>query len=177
MCGPLHCCVAGRTVHDRRPTTLSLCSIVNRVCRYSGPAYMDPLQNALDRGSTALEFLNSPLVLDCVHVKFTSTLPPWSSRNPFQPTINEGFYTYDDFDEYELSDVLHSPPVEKLGSSRAETGTPAGRNSPGAETTAEREGFLSVSFLLRSVDPPPVGCLGSQAFARHSSGNQPEEQS
>lgn len=56
--------------------------------RYKGPAYEDPLQRALDRGSKGLDLLNSPLVLD--HVKFTGTLPSWTSRNPFQPTVNEG---------------------------------------------------------------------------------------
>lgn len=51
---------------------------------------MDPLRRALDRGAKGLDLLNSPLVQDYVHVKFTGTLPSWLSRNPFQPTVNEG---------------------------------------------------------------------------------------
>lgn len=62
---------------------------------YTGPKYEDPLKSALDRGSGALDFLSSPLVLDYVHVKFTGTLPAWTSRDPFQPNVNEGFYKYD----------------------------------------------------------------------------------
>ena len=58
--------------------------------RYKGPVFTDPLRRALDRGSEGLDLINSPLVLDYVHVKFTGTLPSWTSRNPFQPTINEG---------------------------------------------------------------------------------------
>lgn len=58
--------------------------------RYKGQIFHDPLRRALDRGSKGLDLINSPLVLDYVHVRFTGTLPPWTSRNPFQPTINEG---------------------------------------------------------------------------------------
>lgn len=41
------------------------------MCSYNGPSYLDPLSYALDRGSEALRFINSPLVLDYVHVKFS----------------------------------------------------------------------------------------------------------
>lgn len=66
--------------------------LVNQLlfCRYKEPKFIDPLKRALDRGSAGLDLLNSPLVLDYVHVKFTGTLPSWLSRNPFQPTVNEG---------------------------------------------------------------------------------------
>lgn len=151
-------------------------SIIDRVCRYEGPAYKDPLQSALDRGSKALDFLNSPLVLDYVHVKFTGTLPPWSSRNPFQPTVNEGFFKYDDFDTYELNDVLQGPTVEKAKPERLShrsMGHPApvasfesretleslpGRSlvkaksknfRGGSRKSPEQEIVLSLSFLLR----------------------------
>lgn len=45
--------------------------LVSLVCSYNGPSYLDPLSYALDRGSEALKFINSPLVLDYVHVKFS----------------------------------------------------------------------------------------------------------
>ncbi|CAM9478531.1 unnamed protein product [Ectocarpus fasciculatus] len=78
--------------------------------RYSGPDYMDPLQRALDRGSKALDFVNSPLVLDYVHAKFSCTLPNWASSSAIPKTINAGFYKYTAFDEYEFSDILSATP-------------------------------------------------------------------
>eukprot|EP00903_Cladosiphon_okamuranus_P014655 g13588.t2 len=108
---------------------------LNKQRGYSGPTYQDPLQSALDRGSEALDFINSPLVLDYVHVKFTCTLPPWSSRNPFQPTVNEGFFKYKDFADYPLSKLLHGPAIEKPGEE--------------TRTLADKERFFSLSFLLR----------------------------
>ncbi|CAN0375918.1 unnamed protein product, partial [Ectocarpus sp. 13 AM-2016] len=77
---------------------------------YSGPDYMDPLQRALDRGSKALDFVNSPLVLDYVHAKFSCTLPNWALSSAIPKTINAGFYKYTGFDEYEFSDVLSARP-------------------------------------------------------------------
>lgn len=62
----------------------------NSVPRYAGPSFVDPLPQALDRGPKALDLLSSPLVLDYLRVKFTGTLPPWTSQNPFQPDVNEG---------------------------------------------------------------------------------------
>lgn len=69
---------------------------------------MDPLQRALDRGSKALDFIDSPLVMDYVHVKFSCSLPNWTSSSPIPRTINPGFYKYRDFDEYDFCDVLSS---------------------------------------------------------------------
>lgn len=55
----------------------------------------DPLQCALDRGSAALSFINAPLVLDFMHMKFTSSLPSWTSRRPFHFNIPKEFFMYD----------------------------------------------------------------------------------
>ncbi|CAB1096081.1 unnamed protein product [Ectocarpus sp. CCAP 1310/34] len=78
--------------------------------RYNGPDYMDPLQRALDRGSKALFFVDSPLVLDYIYVKFSCTLPNWASSSSIPKTINAGFYTYTAFDEYEFWEVLSVRP-------------------------------------------------------------------
>lgn len=66
-----------------------------RVCSYDGPKYEDPLRYALDRGSEALKFINSPLVLDYVHVKFSCRyirdLPIWlctTGGNKFQEFVS-----------------------------------------------------------------------------------------
>eukprot|EP00903_Cladosiphon_okamuranus_P021649 g19903.t1 len=83
--------------------------------RYDGPEYMDPLQRALDRGSKALDFINSPLVMDYVHVKFACTLPTWTSSSSIPRNINPGFYKYDD---YEFQDVLS--PINADQQSRAD---------------------------------------------------------
>eukprot|EP00752_Nemacystus_decipiens_P006636 g5966.t1 len=74
--------------------------------RYYGPNYMDPLQRALDRGSKALDFINSPLVMDYLHVKFSCTLPNWTSSSRIPRTINPGFYKYHGFDTYDFSQVV-----------------------------------------------------------------------
>lgn len=108
-----------------------------------------------------MDFISSPLVLDYVHVRFTCTLPPWSSRNPFQPTVNEGFYKYKDFAEYKLSDVLQGPAVENSRSL-----------VEGKGTLANQEGFFSVSFLLRSVDPPPSAVWAARHCTFEPSPNQ-----
>ncbi|CAM9807163.1 unnamed protein product [Ectocarpus sp. 6 AP-2014] len=112
---------------------------INTQKEYAGPDYLDPLRRALDRGSEALDFLNTPLVKDYVHIKFACTLPSWTSRNPFQPTVNEGFFKYDDFDTYPLPEVF-SAPDENVGSKDGE--------SPGLKA-ALKEHFLTKSFLLR----------------------------
>lgn len=62
--------------------------------RYNGPKFVDPLRHALQRGSEALKFINMPLVLDYVDIKFSCTLPHWASMRPYQSTINHGFYKY-----------------------------------------------------------------------------------
>lgn len=54
----------------------------------------DPLQSALDRGSDALAFTNSPLVRDFMHVKFSRSVPPWGSRSPFHHNIQKIFFEY-----------------------------------------------------------------------------------
>ncbi|CAN0455746.1 unnamed protein product, partial [Ectocarpus sp. 12 AP-2014] len=69
--------------------------------------------------------------------KFTGTLPHWTSRNPFQPTVNEGLYKYDDFETYKLSEIL-STPVK-----------PPTANQEGEQSPAQKEGFISMTFLLR----------------------------
>lgn len=56
----------------------------------------DPLQSALDRGSNALNFTNSPLVLDYMHMKFSRSIPSWRARVPFHHNIHEEYYKYDD---------------------------------------------------------------------------------
>lgn len=55
----------------------------------------DPLQCALDRGSDALGFINSELVLDYMHAKFSKSVPSWNSRAPFHYNIHEEFFEYD----------------------------------------------------------------------------------
>lgn len=126
--------------------------------RYRGPAYKDPLQSALDRGSDALEFLFSPLVLDYVHVKFAGTLPPWSSRNPFQPTINEGFYMYDNFEVYDLAKLFRGSGNDQAKGGNELSGTPtASTESTDGETLGSFLWQLPgsfMSFLLRSVASP-----------------------
>ncbi|CAM9252147.1 unnamed protein product, partial [Ectocarpus sp. 8 AP-2014] len=112
---------------------------INKAKKYRGPVYKDPLQSALDRGSDALEFLFSPLVLDYVHVKFAGTLPHWSSRNPFQPTINEGLYKYDNFEVYDLAKLLR-------GSGNDQT---TGRNAPSGASSASTGSTDRGSFLWR----------------------------
>lgn len=91
--------------------------------RYNGPEYMDPLQRALDRGSKALDFINSPLVMDYVHVKFSCSLPNWTSGSLTPRTINPGFYKYRGFDEYNFRAVVSSSlpgDDQKSGASVAE---------------------------------------------------------
>ena len=77
---------------------------------YDGPNYVDPLQRAIDRDSEALQFVNKPLVLDYLHVKFNCGLPHWCSSKPDLASINEGFYTFYDFDRYELSTLSEKRP-------------------------------------------------------------------
>ncbi|CAN0376362.1 unnamed protein product, partial [Ascophyllum nodosum] len=77
---------------------------------YDGPNYVDPLQRAIDRDSEALQFVNKPLVLDYLHVKFNCGLPHWFSSKPDLASINEGFYTFYDFDRYELSTLSEKRP-------------------------------------------------------------------
>jgi len=72
---------------------------------YDGPSYLDPLQRAVDRGSEALQFVNNPLVLDYLHWKFNCSLPHWASRKPNLASVNEGFYTFRNFDRYKLSEL------------------------------------------------------------------------
>ncbi|CAM9566354.1 unnamed protein product, partial [Ascophyllum nodosum] len=55
---------------------------------------LDPLQHALDRGSSCLAFVSSALVLDYLHIKFWSTIPNWRSRDIFHDTIHTAFYEY-----------------------------------------------------------------------------------
>lgn len=55
---------------------------------------VDPIQEAVGRGSKALDFINAPLVLDYVRLTFSCTLPHWLSRHPFNYDINAGFYKY-----------------------------------------------------------------------------------
>eukprot|EP00752_Nemacystus_decipiens_P011859 g10519.t1 len=109
---------------------------INKEKGYVGPEYEDPLRRALDRGSKALDFLNSTLVKNYVHVKFTGTLPLWTSRNPFQPTVNEGFYKYE-FDKYPLAALLQGRSLRSADSDDT-------NKSP-----AEKERFMTMSFLLR----------------------------
>ena len=54
----------------------------------------DPLQRAMDRGSKGLDFVNSPLVMDYLHLKFMGTIPGWFSSSPFRDTIDLGFCSY-----------------------------------------------------------------------------------
>ncbi|CAM9177459.1 unnamed protein product [Ectocarpus sp. 12 AP-2014] len=78
--------------------------------RYSASDHsVDPLWQALDRGPKGMDFLSSPLVQDYLRVKFTGTLPPWTSRDPFQPDVNEVFYKHDDLDKPQLHDDRGRP--------------------------------------------------------------------
>lgn len=54
----------------------------------------DPLQISLDRGSDALPFVNSSLVRDYMHLKFSKSIPSWASRSPFHHNIHEKFFKY-----------------------------------------------------------------------------------
>ncbi|CAB1107646.1 unnamed protein product [Ectocarpus sp. CCAP 1310/34] len=112
--------------------------------RYKEPDYIDPLRRVLDRGSKGLDMVNSPLVRDYVHVKFTGTLPHWTSRNPFQPIVNEGLYKYDDFETYGLSEIL-STPVK-----------PPTANQEGEHSPAQKQGFISMTFLLTLPSQAPT---------------------
>ncbi|CAM9389279.1 unnamed protein product, partial [Ectocarpus sp. 8 AP-2014] len=55
---------------------------------------LDPLQQALTRGSDAHDFINAPLVLDYLELKWKCTTPNLDRRNSLDYTINEGFSTY-----------------------------------------------------------------------------------
>lgn len=55
---------------------------------------MDPIQQAMERGSGALYFINSPLVLDYMSITFSRTLPHWLARDPFRYHVNTGFHRY-----------------------------------------------------------------------------------
>lgn len=68
---------------------------------WEAPEDKDPLQQAMERGSGALDFLNTPLVLDYVLLKFSTSLPNWMSRNPFRyyKYISEDFYMYETGDK------------------------------------------------------------------------------
>lgn len=121
-----------------------MCALLNCTvcaCSYHGPKFMDPLQRALDRGSKALDFLNTPLVLDYVHIKFSCSLPHWASSNPFQPTINEGFYMYSGFDQYALRDL-------RPAASENEQDTEDNQDTQGNQVTR----FMFCAFLLRCVE-------------------------
>ncbi|CAM9621106.1 unnamed protein product [Ectocarpus sp. 13 AM-2016] len=107
--------------------------------RYSGPDYMDPLQRALDRGSKSLDFVNSPLVLDYVHAKFSCTLPNWALSSAIPKTINAGFYKYTGFDEYEFSDVLSARPEPHDADQHTDQGSGSEENEPEPE---RRDDFL-----------------------------------
>lgn len=54
----------------------------------------DPLQCAMDRGSKGLPFINSPLVMDYLDLKFSKSIPSWKSRNPFNHNIHGKFFAY-----------------------------------------------------------------------------------
>ncbi|CAM9995089.1 unnamed protein product, partial [Ectocarpus sp. 12 AP-2014] len=83
--------------------TYALCSVL-RACCLEGWLVskmisanlqdLDPLQQALTRGSDAHEFVNAPLVLDYLELKWKCTTPNLDRRNPLDYTINEGFSTY-----------------------------------------------------------------------------------
>lgn len=49
---------------------------------------------AVRSGSRALEFLSESLVLDYLGLKFTRTLPRWSTQKPFERNMNQAFYIY-----------------------------------------------------------------------------------
>ncbi|CAM9102556.1 unnamed protein product, partial [Hapterophycus canaliculatus] len=111
---------------------------------YDGPAYLDPLSYAVERGSGALRFINSPLVLDYVHIKFSSSLPHWASAHPFQPTINQGFYKYRDFDSGKHRGSISEGKVEDM--------------SVDACSSCKcnlSEGQCVAAHTLRSVEGPP----------------------
>lgn len=55
---------------------------------------MDPIQQAVDMGSRALDFVNAPLVLDYIRLRFSCTVPGWLSPYPFRHDINAGFSEY-----------------------------------------------------------------------------------
>ncbi|CAN0037159.1 unnamed protein product, partial [Scytosiphon promiscuus] len=75
--------------------TLGASSFSSRLVFHLDPL-LDPLQQALNRGSVAHAFINAPLVLDYMELKWSCTVPSWTRRNPLDYTINEGFYTYTD---------------------------------------------------------------------------------
>ena len=55
---------------------------------------IDPLQHALNRGSDGLAFVNSPLVMDYLHLKFMRTIPTWWSRTVPHENVDESFRKY-----------------------------------------------------------------------------------
>ncbi|CAN0140980.1 unnamed protein product, partial [Scytosiphon promiscuus] len=114
--------------------------------RYNGSETVDPLRQALDRGSRGLDLLNSPLALDYMSIKFSCTLPPWTSRDPFQPTVNEGFYTYSGFEAYDLSEILSQPAGRTTHTGNSDTDKEKSEEEFEGES---EEKFMSMDFLLR----------------------------
>lgn len=55
---------------------------------------MDPIEEAMDRGSDALYFANAPLVMNYMDLTFSRTIPRVLSRHPFKYHINPGLYIY-----------------------------------------------------------------------------------
>lgn len=54
----------------------------------------DPLLQAVERGSNALDFIKAPLVRDYVHRTFMSTLPSILTQRPLHEEVIPGFSTY-----------------------------------------------------------------------------------
>ena len=47
-----------------------------------------------DTGPKAYVFVNTPLVLNYMQLKWSCTIPRWTRRYPLDYNINEGFSTY-----------------------------------------------------------------------------------
>ena len=71
--------------------------------KLSTPPPRPPPASALLRlfasGSKAHEFVNAPLVLDYMQLKWSCTIPNWTRRYPLDYNVNEGFYTYGNTDK------------------------------------------------------------------------------
>lgn len=102
--------VAGQTSRHYRTLrlgelTITLVVSLSRRSRNEVGDENDPLGRALERGSKALDFVNAPLVLDYTSLKFSSTLPNWLSRAPFDSYLSEGCYMFSDNRETHVDEL------------------------------------------------------------------------
>lgn len=79
----------------------------------------DPLQQAIDRGTDALYFVNSRLVMDYIRAKFWRTLPALTSRNAVHSGVSKNFYEYLRSRDGTKQDARRSAPPRQTDASRS----------------------------------------------------------